>query len=56
MTIHHDKLAYGRLVKTSEEMTDVELLKMLEEINGEEDTEEPREDTADGKTLKSKNK
>ena len=37
MTSHHDKLAYGRLAKTSEEMTDAELLKMLAELNGEDD-------------------
>ena len=56
MTIHHDKLAYGRLAKTSEEMTDAELLKMLAELNGEDDTGEPREDTADGKAAKDKKK
>lgn len=56
MTIHHDKLAYGRLAKTSEEMTDAELLKMLAELNGEDDAGEPREDTADGKAAKGKKK
>ncbi len=56
MTIHHDKLAYGRLAKTSEEMTDAELLKMLAELNGEDDAGKPREDTADGKAAKDKKK
>jgi len=56
MTIHHDKLAYGRLAKTSEEMTDAELLKMLAELNGEDEAGEPQEDTADGKAAKDKKK
>ena len=40
MTIHHDKLAYGKLAKTSEEMSEDELLKMLSELNSDEDGEE----------------
>lgn len=44
MTIHHDKLAYGKLAKTSEEMTEDELLKMLAELNAEEDEEDEKID------------
>lgn len=32
MTIHHDKLAYGKLQPTSEELSEEEILKMLAEI------------------------
>lgn len=56
MTIHHDKLAYGRLAKTSEEMTDAELLKMLAELNGEQDEADPQKEAADGKSAKDKKK
>lgn len=43
MTIHHDKLAYGKLAKTSEEMSEDELLKMLSELNSDEEDEEKDE-------------
>ena len=33
MTIHHDKLAYGRLAKTSEEMTDGQIQDMLKNLS-----------------------
>lgn len=33
MTIHHDKLAYGRLAKTSEEMTDNQIEDMLKALS-----------------------
>ena len=45
VTIHHDKLAYGKLAKTSEEMTEDELLKMLAELNGDEENQEKPENT-----------
>ncbi len=56
MTIHHDKLAYGRLAKTSEEVTDAEILKMLAELNGEQDEADPQKEAADGKAAKDKKK
>lgn len=42
MTIHHDKKAYGRLAKTSEELSDEKILNMIKELGGEkaEDKEE----------------
>ena len=36
MTIHHDKLAYGRLARTSEDMTDGQIADMLKELAGDE--------------------
>lgn len=36
MTIHHDKLAYGKLEKTSEEMSEEQILNMLLKLNEEE--------------------
>ena len=41
MTIHHDKLAYGKLASMQEEMSEEKLLKMLETLSEEgEDSEE----------------
>lgn len=37
MTIHHDKLAYGKLAKTSEELTEEKLLEMLKKLKEEEE-------------------
>lgn len=40
MTIHHDKLAYGKLASSMEEMEEEQLLKMLEILNSKEQEEE----------------
>ncbi|MDE7082906.1 MAG: hypothetical protein K2O89_04295 [Clostridia bacterium] len=40
MTIHHDKLAYGRLARTSEEMTDKQVEEMLKALAEEGEKEE----------------
>ena len=37
MTIHHDKLAYGKLAPNMEELSEEEILKMLETLTEEED-------------------
>ena len=42
MAIHHDKLAYGKLASNMEEMSDEEILKMLESIKEEEGEEEEK--------------
>lgn len=42
MTIHHDKLAYGKLAPTSEEMSEQQIAQMLKEL----DEENKEEDTA----------
>lgn len=47
MTIHHDKLAYGKLASTREELTEEELLAMLNELK--EEDEEASEDDKDEK-------
>ena len=36
MTIHHDKLAYGKLASNMEELSEEEILKMLAELEEEE--------------------
>ena len=43
MTIHHDKLAYGKLASNMEEMSEEEILKMLENLNEEEGEEEEKD-------------
>lgn len=45
MTIHHDKLAYGKIASAKEELSEDEILKMLEELN--DDTEEKKEEEND---------
>lgn len=37
MTIHHDKMAYGKLARTSEELSEARLAEMLREMNGGDD-------------------
>lgn len=44
MTIHHDKLAYGKLASMQEEMSEEKLLKMLETLSEEGEEEEEKED------------
>lgn len=39
MAIHHDKMAYGKLAKTSEELSEEKLAEMLKKLNGEEEDE-----------------
>ena len=39
MTIHHDKMAYGRLKSLSDEMSADEIAKLVEELNDEDDEE-----------------
>ncbi len=40
MTIHHDKLAYGRLAKTSEDMTDKQIEEMLKLLSEDKENAE----------------
>lgn len=40
MTIHHDKLAYGKLASSREELSEERLTAMLKEFNKEKDKEE----------------
>ena len=39
MTIHHDKLAYGKLASSMEEMKEDEILDMLKLLNEQEEEE-----------------
>lgn len=52
MTIHHDKLAYGKLAKTSEELTDEQILKMLAELRDGDKEEQPSAEKEDGENEK----
>ena len=45
MTIHHDKLAYGKLAPNMEELSEEDILKMLNELEEEED-EKTEENTS----------
>lgn len=51
MTIHHDKLAYGKLQPTSEELREEEILKMLAEIEEGGDGETKKEEDKNNKNL-----
>ena len=42
MTIHHDKLAYGKIAANTEELSEEQILEMLKELNADE--EEPAEE------------
>lgn len=44
MTIHHDKLAYGKLARTSEELSEEQIKKMLASLTEEESETETDED------------
>lgn len=46
MTIHHDKLAYGKLASSMEEMSEDKLAEMLKQLSEEED-EIPEEKDAE---------
>ena len=55
MTIHHDKLAYGKLASNMKEMSEEEILKMLENLEGEEDGKENKEEDKKPNNNSSKN-
>ncbi len=54
MTIHHDKLAYGKLEKLNEDLSDEDILKMLSELgkDGEKDGQIKPKNAADGEKNK----
>ncbi len=56
MTIHHDKMAYGKLEKTSEELSEEKIAEMLKKLkSGEEvNSERPQEERANSKGGKNK--
>ncbi len=50
MTIHHDKMAYGKLAKTSRELTDEEVLNVLAELDESQEEEQKTENTDNKKS------
>lgn len=52
MTIHHDKLAYGKLATLSEELSEEKLLQMLKELDdGKENEQDEKENNKSAKKL-----
>ena len=49
MTIHHDKLAYGKLAAASEEISENELLSMLASLEENEEEECAKTERAEQK-------
>ncbi len=49
MTIHHDKLGYGKLASSREDISEVRIAEMLKRLNAEstdeKEEEKPSEDT-----------
>lgn len=43
MTIHHDKMAYGKLAKLQEELSEEKLAQMIKEMNGGDEEQNPPE-------------
>lgn len=54
MTIHHDKLAYGKLAKQSEELSEERLAQMLEELSENKEKDGGNADGRNKKEEKSK--
>lgn len=55
MTIHHDKLAYGKLASTQENVSEDRLAEMLKKLNGTEPEDgEGQEDKEEKATPKNK--
>lgn len=44
MTIHHDKLAYGKLEASSKELSEEEIAEMLKNLREEEEEEDCKKD------------
>ena len=42
MTIHHDKLAYGKLASLTEEFSEEQLLAMVNSLSSEEEEDKPQ--------------
>lgn len=47
MTIHHDKLAYGKLAPNTEELSEEEILKMLAELEEQKKEDEAPKNKSD---------
>lgn len=49
MTIHHDKLAYGKIAPVKEDIPEDELARMIKELNLSDDGSEPDKEAEDKK-------
>lgn len=56
MAIHHDKLAYGKLAPTREELSENDILKMLERLNADEENKNDAPEKAGGTAAGEKRK
>lgn len=56
MTIHHDKPAYGKLAPTREELSESDILKMLEKLNADDADENAEAEKAGGTSPEEKRK
>ena len=52
MVIHHDKLAYGKLAPEKEDLTERQILEMLQQLNKEEEEEPEKKDDECSKNTK----
>ena len=48
MTIHHDKLAYGKLASLTEEFSEERLLEMVNSLSEEEENAESEAENSEG--------
>ena len=49
MTIHHDKLAYGKIASLTAEFTEEKLMEMVNSLSGEEECETDKATVSDDK-------
>lgn len=52
MAIHHDKMAYGKLAKTGEELSEEKLAEMLKKLNSEDCEEDEQSSSGNKKSEK----
>ncbi len=48
MTIHHDKLAYGKLASDREDISEERIAEMLKALNEDKKEEKPEEEKQNG--------
>lgn len=55
MTIHHDKMAYGKLASSREDLSEDKIKKMLQSLNGENAETDTEKSCGDKKIIDGKN-
>lgn len=55
MTIHHDKMAYGKLASSREDLSEDKIKKMLQSLNGENAETDAENNCGDKKITDGKN-